>query len=353
MPAASPKQKLPLKSIVKWTLFLLVLVYVVRYGYEQWNAAELSEVQWAPGWWLAAGLLYFCSWLPAGCLWWLLLKQAGVSLAFYPTFRAHFCGHLGKYVPGKALSIIIRAAMLREYNVSATLAGMLATVETLITMAAGLLISLSLLPVVIGSESSDALTQMMPALKLLTDLDPGKQYLISGSILLLGILATPVVSRGLQWMTTRLVSKVDNTPDKASQKNSALINSPIRFTSKMILLGSAIVAIGWFINGLSLGCLLMGCGVAPDSLTAPLLWTSAVAGATSLGFLVLFAPAGLGVREGILIAILQLSPQIDPSLAVIVALLFRIISFSSEVIFSGLLYSFSLKRSGKEQALVP
>ncbi len=352
MPAASSRQKLPLKSIVKWTLFLLVLVYVVRYGYQQWNATDLSEVQWAPGWWLVAGLLYFCSWLPAGCLWWLLLKQAGVSLAFYPTFRAHFCGHLGKYVPGKALSIIIRAAMLREFNVSATLAGMLATVETLITMAAGLLVSISLLPVVIGSESSDALTQMMPALKLLTDLDPGTQYLISGSILLLAILATPIVSRGLQWLTTRLASKMD-TPDKTLQENSTLINSPIRFTSKMILLGSAIVAIGWFINGLSLGCLLMGCGVAPDSLTAPLLWTSAVAGATSLGFLVLFAPAGLGVREGILIAILQLSPQIDPSLAVIVALLFRIISFSSEVIFSGLLYSFSLKRSGKEQALVP
>jgi len=195
MPAASPRQNLSLKSIVKWTLFLLVLVYVARYGYEQWNAAELSEVQWAPGWWLAAGLLYFCSWLPAGCFLWLLLKQAGVSLAFYPTFRAHFCGHLGKYVPGKALSIIIRAAIMREFNVPATLAGMLATVETLITMAAGLLISLSLLPVVIGSESSETLTQMMPALKLLTNLDPGTQYLISGSILLLGILATPVVSR--------------------------------------------------------------------------------------------------------------------------------------------------------------
>ena len=342
MPTPSSRQKLPLKSIVKWTLFLVVLIYVVRYGYRQWSAADLSEVQWSPGWWLATGLLYFCSWIPAGCLWWLLLKQAGVPLKFYPTFRAHFCGHLGKYVPGKALSLVIRAAMLREYNVSASLAGMLATVETLITMAAGLLVAITLLPVVIGSESSASLTQMMPALKILTALNTGTQYAISGLILLLAILATPIISWGLQWITIRLVSKT-GLPNQNRE------DSPIRFTPKMILLGSAIVAIGWGINGFSLGCLLMGCGVSPSSLADPLLWTTAVAGATSLGFLVLFAPGGLGVREGILIAILQISPQIDPSLAVIVAILFRMISFLSEVIFSGLLYALPEKSIVRNQ----
>ncbi len=344
MPASASRQKHPLKSIVKWALFLLVLVYVARYGYLQWRTTNLNEIQWAPGWWLAAGLLYFVSWLPAGCLWWLLLKQAGVSLPFYPTYRAHFCGHLGKYVPGKALSIVIRAAMLREYQVSATLTGLLATVETLITMTAGLLVSISLLPVVIGSGSSESITRMMPALKIVTELKPSAQYFFSGTILLLTILATPLVSRVLQWLTTRLVSKIaplDETADRPLE----IVDSPVRFTPKMILLGFALVTLGWFINGLSLGCLLAGCGVSPESAAAPLLWTCAVAGATSLGFLVLFAPAGLGVREGILIAILQLSPQIDPSIAVIVSILFRVISFSSEVFFAGLLYSLSVKKN--------
>ncbi len=341
MAPTSFRQKLPLKLIAKWTLFAVVFVYVVRYGYQQWNEAEFSQVQWSPGWWVAAGLLYFLSWIPAGLLWWLLLRQAGVSVSFYSTFRSHFCGHLGKYVPGKALSLVIRAAMLGNYHVSPSLAGMLATVETLITMAAGLLVSITLLPIVIGAESNESLTQMIPALKMLTDLDAGVQYLISALILLLAILATPAVSWTLQWVTPRLIARTASSG--ISSMDDLASNSKVQFTPKLVLLGSAIVFIGWFINGLSLGCLLMSCDISPQSWTAPLLWTCAVAGATSLGFLVLFAPAGLGVREGILVAILQLSPQIDPPVAVIVAILFRLISFSSEVIFAGLLYAFPLK----------
>ena len=80
-----------------------------------------------------------------------------------------------------------------------------------------------------------------------------------------------------------------------------------------------------------------------NSIADPLLWTAAVASAISIGFLVLFAPGGLGPRELILIAVLQLSPQIDPSLAVIAAALFRMISFLSEVFFSALLYTLPAK----------
>lgn len=348
MSAPSPRRKLLLKPLVKWTLFLVVLAFAVQYGYEQWNKADLSDIRWAPGWWFAAATLYFCSWIPAALLWWMLLKQAGATVPFYPAFRAHFCGHLGKYVPGKALSLVIRAAMLQKYRVSVSLAGLLATVETLLTMAAGLLVAIALMPVVLGSEETASLTQLVPALEKLVQLDVKFQYAISGAILLVAVLATPLISWSLQWLIVRFSAKEKPDVSKLSSDENSSISSettqsPARISPKVILLGSALVAFGWVINGCSLGCVLIGCGVSPNSLTSPLLWIAAVSAATSIGFLVLFAPGGLGPRELILIAILQLSPEISPSLAVIAATLFRVVSFLSEVFFSAILYAFPAK----------
>jgi len=350
MSVESPRRKVSLKLLVKWTLFAVVLGFVVRYGYRQWSETDLSEVRWAPGWWIAASVLYFFSWIPAAGLWWLLLKQAGSTLPFYTAFRAHFCGHLGKYVPGKALSLVIRAAMLRGNQVSVPLAGLLATVETLLTMATGLLVALSLLPVAIGSEDALPLLELLPALEFLVRLDTKFQYAFSALILFIAVLATPLLSRGLQKLISRFfVGKFEPDPSENPGENqgasSVAKEFPIGISSKVILLGSTLVAFGWLINGCSLGCVLMGCGVSPRSFADPFLWTVAVAGATSLGFLVLFAPGGLGVREAILIALLQLSPSVGPPLAVIAAVLFRLISFLSEVIFSALLYAFPEKVS--------
>jgi hypothetical protein len=60
--------------------------------------------------------------------------------------------------------------------------------------------------------------------------------------------------------------------------------------------------------------------------------------ATSLGFLVLFAPGGLGVREGILLVILSSQPDISPQTAVVATALTRVVSFLSELAVSSILY---------------
>ncbi len=68
------------------------------------------------------------------------------------------------------------------------------------------------------------------------------------------------------------------------------------------------------------------------------LWTGAMALSTSLGFAVLFAPGGLGVREGILLGILNTQPGISPQSAVAVTLLSRIVSFLAELLISTVLF---------------
>lgn len=61
------------------------------------------------------------------------------------SLRAYFVGHLGKYVPGKALVVVIRTALIRSRRVDATVAATSVFVETLTLMAVGALVAASIL----------------------------------------------------------------------------------------------------------------------------------------------------------------------------------------------------------------
>ena len=67
------------------------------------------------------------------------------------------------------------------------------------------------------------------------------------------------------------------------------------------------------------------------------MWSGAMALSTSLGFAVLFAPAGLGVREGILLGILT-QAGVDAHAAVAATVLSRFVSFISDVLVAAAAY---------------
>ncbi len=76
------------------------------------------------------------------------------------------------------------------------------------------------------------------------------------------------------------------------------------------------------------------------------LWTAAVAAAITGGFLAVFAPGGLGVREALLFEALkdQLGPQ-----AVAVAVLMRVVSMIGELSAAAVLWRFGPRNSGAKQ----
>lgn len=325
--------------IAKWGLFVAVLYFVIRYGVDQWKTLDLRNVHWSPGCLAAAMLVYFISWIPAAWVWGELLRSAGSKLRFYPLVRAHFCGHVGKYIPGKALSLVIRAALVREFEVPLSLSGLMATVETLITMATGVIVTVVLLPLLIGQADTQGIATALPVLTSVLEAPSWQRWTAAGLILIFAITTIPIFTRLLAMATKKLSRKIDPS-------STAELHLPYRTVGLWML----VIAGGWFLNGCSLGLVLLSVGITPDLTNSPLLWTCAVAGATSLGFLVLFAPGGLGVREAILIGVLQLSPQIDASFAVVAAVLLRVISFLSEILFTLLLYSVSGKRVRKPES---
>ena len=56
---------------------------------------------------LPAGIAYAVGWLPSVWFWRSLMGSLGGRVTFADAARAYYCGHLGKYVPGKAMVLVI------------------------------------------------------------------------------------------------------------------------------------------------------------------------------------------------------------------------------------------------------
>ncbi|MEZ5947815.1 MAG: lysylphosphatidylglycerol synthase domain-containing protein [Planctomycetaceae bacterium] len=298
------------KPLLKWLLFTIVLIFVAKYGYRQWQQMDFSAVRWEPQWLFVAIVLYFIGWIPSAWAWWWLLHAAGQRIPFYPALRAHYCGHLGKYAPGKALALIIRAAMVREHGVSAAFAALLGTVETLVTMATGLLVLIALLPLVLALGDASALVRLFPVLKMFLALSFVEQTLVSLGVLLLAILAAPLSARVLTRLVRRISRRYNIPIGPAGSPSDAVLKLNTR---TLLICRHGSDAACWVVNGLSLGCVLAGMGLPPTSLLDPLLWICAVAGPLRWGSWCCSVPGGLGVREAVLVALLQISPGIDAS----------------------------------------
>ena len=74
-----------------------------------------QRVQLDLGWLVTSGVLYLLGQLPSALFWHRVMVRMGQNVRRYPAIRAWYIGQLGKYVPGKALVIVLRAGFLRGH----------------------------------------------------------------------------------------------------------------------------------------------------------------------------------------------------------------------------------------------
>ncbi len=103
-----------LKQGIKAALTVLVLAFVARHVRWTWNDLQ-SKGQSLPinGAWVAVAVgLYLIGLVAFGTYFWRVLRAGATSTAYYPALRAYLISHLGKYVPGKALVVVMRAGLV-------------------------------------------------------------------------------------------------------------------------------------------------------------------------------------------------------------------------------------------------
>ncbi len=301
-------------------LVLALLIWFVRHTLV--SAIEsLGQHEWhiEPLWLLASGALYLLGTLPSAIFWHHVLIHADQEAKLGESLRAYYISQLGKYVPGKWMVIVLRRALLASPRVETTVVAASVFFETLTSLACGS--ALSALVLIVWH--------------------PDKRLLIGmalGTALITGV---PTVPKIFQWLIHVLgVGKLNpTTGDKLS-----------RMGAWAILIGWTSISVGWMLQGMSLWATLRAMGAAVDGPFYELsLNTAAVSLAVMAGFLSQI-PGGLGIREWVLDQLVQ--PQYGASVAIVSAIIFRLVWLVSELLISIILYAAGWRRVRKPAAAV-
>lgn len=268
------------------------------------SLAQLRGVDmttWDPSWWLlgVSCSVLLIGYLGSGYLWGRIVRGlGGPSLPASVSIRLFMVANLGRYVPGKVWQIAGLVAMARRRGVSAATATAAAVLSQGIGLASATLVGLwSLWTVVEGQMWR----WVLPAVFL-------------GGVAI--GLAPPVFQAALSlWFRVARSEKPEGVTSSDAIEWLALG------------LGTWVAYSGAFF------LLVIGLGLDAHLLPA----ASAFAAAYVLGYVMVFAPAGLGVREGFLVVLM--APQVGAGVAGAVAVIARLWTTVIEVIPSGVFWA--------------
>jgi uncharacterized membrane protein YbhN (UPF0104 family) len=229
---------------------------------------------------LAAVLAMFGSWRAA-------VVDSGVDLGVRDGLQIYGVGQVGKYLPGSVWPVLTQAQLARRRGASPLRMASGALLSLAISVSVGLVAGCALLPF----SGPKAFSRYWWA-----------PFLILPMVL---VLAPPVLNR-LVGFAARVLRR-------------GAVES--EFTTAGVLRSAAWSLLGNALFGLHVVCLAGPLGAT--GLRGYLLSTCAYALASSVGVLVIFAPAGAGFREGVLTAVLAPLLAVDSALAV--ALVSRVV----------------------------
>ena len=317
----------PLWPHFKWGFFALLIVFLGRRAYLLWITAPVEEIRINPTWLILAGIVYCCGWIPSAWFWMTLMRRMNQPAKTWDVFRAYYAGHVGKYVPGKALVLFIRAALLRPSGVDPIMAGVTVGYETLVYMATGMAWALALAPV--------AFPELFASWTGVTfNLTEVQKWSFGVAVFAMTFLTTPVTA----WVFTLLGRKTLKSDLSTSQRPPAI-------SAGLISLGVVVCSVGWACHALCMGLVLKSISPSLFRLSDFPTWLGAFSLSTVGGFLVIVAPGGLGVREAVLIEVLKDQPDVGPANAVIAAGLLRTVTFVSELGAAAIFYLAGKRRS--------
>jgi glycosyltransferase 2 family protein len=299
------------KVAIKSTLGLIVLFAVARHARKTLVDIDArgESVRIEPGSFAVAVGLYIAGLVPLGVFYGRVLAASQTPISNYAAVRAYLISHLGKYVPGKALVVVMRAGLSVPYGARPATAAFATFYETLVMMAAGGLFA----AVAFGWDT--VLPIVLP--------------------LGIGAVRIPLALLGLGMGIAFLVV----VEPRVFPRLASLGRLPFRgvgadalprVTWRLLGAGLLWSTLGWTLLGLSQVAVL---GMLGPSRMLQTNWPAVVASvalATVAGFVVPLAPGGLGVREWVLWT--SLSASIDRDRAVVAALLLRLAWMVGELI---------------------
>jgi len=291
----------PLITALKLTALLVVFWFVGKALYKAIQLVDWTTVDFRSQS-LAFGALVFLGTCAAGSLAYkLAYRGLGSDLSWAQSFVLLTIPPAGKYLPGKVIAVAGHAAIAKTFGVRLKTSGASAMLIMGLGLASAILLGIFLLMV-----SPDAGR----------DVETVHLGLATGILLVMLIMLHP----GIFWRVFNLILRL-------------LKQSPIEATMSLgkisVLFFILMLHNGLYISGVSI--------MAFGFVTAPVPALPMVIGACCLanvaGFLALFAPAGLGVREGVLLV--MLTPTLDVGTAGLLVVIIRLVQTAADLILAG------------------
>jgi hypothetical protein len=285
--------------ILKAILWLVILFFIGRQFARDLQRPELWRRSLHPGWLLFSGLLYLAGLSLSAVYWRRLLGHLDKTPLLGDSLRAYYLGHLGKYLPGKAWALLLRTNLARNQGIGVGLATLTAFYEVLTTMAGGLLVAAVLFAGLGADEGAGLNAQTLRHLLWMEQPGEGgvqRAVVVALSSLMFVAFLIPLYPPIFNVLAHRMSLPFRERDAEQLPK--------IRLA--YFLEGLALTSLGWLLLGASFAAALRGIVGADwpllDVRTARL---PAIMGlAYVIGFVVLIAPGGLGVREFLLTLLL-------------------------------------------------
>ena len=282
----------------RWLKWAVVVIAVGIGAYEidkEWHQVRHALDQIGPLASFEALLALLVMQVATLCQWQALLAGLGSPLHTGTAGRIFFIGQLGKYIPGSLWPILTQMELGARANVPRSRSAGASVLTMIVSLATGLLVAAATLPFAHYSAGYDWVFLLVPV--ILVCLYPK--------------VLNPLLNR---------LFKLTKRPG---------LDQPVTLTMLSKALAWSIVA--WLANGVQIWILADKLG-APIDRTI-LIALGGYAFAWCVGFVIVFAPAGAGARDALLI--LALSPLIGRQAALAVALVSRAVNTISDLLVAG------------------
>lgn len=232
--------------------------------------------------------------------WRVLLADLGTPLHVAPAGGVFFVGQLGKYLPGAVWSIVAQAEMGARLQIPRRRSAVVAFVSVALAAICGLIVGAAALPLLIarGDTASAGWTVLLA----------------------LPLVAVVLWPRLLNWGIATVLRVLRREPLEHTLSGRAVLGA------------SALFVGAWLFSGLHVLVLARATGGSPDATDLAVATLSGFALASSLAMFSVVLPAGVGVREGLLV--LLLAPVTSLSAATAVVVISRFLTVSADVLFA-------------------
>ncbi|HEX3784074.1 MAG TPA: lysylphosphatidylglycerol synthase domain-containing protein [Pseudonocardiaceae bacterium] len=251
---------------VRWGFLAATIGLCLYTVAREWNSVRIAIAGIGVVPILAALVAALVAMLAAMRSWRTLLAALGSPLPIRAAAGIVFVGQLGKYLPGSVWPVLAQMELANAHQVPRHRSATASVLAMLMSLFAGLLAALVTLPFVLTAP-------------------PYRLLLLAVPVMLL-CLHPKVLNPALR-LLLRLARRADSY-------------EPLGGRAVLVALGWALLS--WLAYGLQIWLLAVRLG-APEGRTA-LLAVGGFALAWSVGFVVVLAPAGAGVRDVLLVAIL-------------------------------------------------